>query len=160
MLGDTQTQLFTAVYYTVSILVGIQLIFFVEAHTMLCVGFLMKMMVITHWCFQLLQSSAYTESRNSQLLTLPCQLGEVAAGTADPNWQRDIPTKWCRGQQYKLSKEGGSVGMIRAMAFVFPRNPYMWGGLLSWGWLNTCLPVGSSKWFLVWLCWCMWLLFT
>lgn len=35
----------------VMVLAGIELIFFVEAHTMLCFGFMVKIVVITHRCF-------------------------------------------------------------------------------------------------------------
>jgi len=34
---------------------------------------------------------------------------------------------------------------FRVMAFVFPANHYRDGAWLSWRWLNTCLPMGSSE---------------
>ena len=35
--------------------------------------------------------------------------------------------------------------MFGVMAFVFPITVTRDGALLSWGWLNTCLPMGSGE---------------
>ena len=54
---------------------GIELTFFLVAVVVLCLGFSMRRMLITHWCFQLLLSSVYTKSRIFQLLVPSQQEG-------------------------------------------------------------------------------------
>jgi len=60
--------------------------------------------------------------------------------------QRDIPyhVVSCSSIKYGVKKRKGR--MFGVMEFVFPRNHYVWWALLSWKWLNICLPMGSSEW--------------
>lgn len=50
-----------------------------------------------------------------------------------------------------LEAQTSKWGMFGLTAFVFPRNRYMWGALLFWKGLNTCLLMGSDLSHLFWL---------
>lgn len=73
---------------SVVVLDRMKLIFFVKSCVMLCFGFLMKMVLIAHQCFCLLQSSAYTETRTFLLLLLTCQKGAWGWGVSQSSWHK------------------------------------------------------------------------
>ena len=87
--------------------------------------------------FLLLLSSAYAESGPFVLLTPPQQWGG----------SRRVP---CRMTSHSVCKsgrgrqKGGRLERWRLSSQVTIRRD---GALLSWGWLNTCLPMGSREWF-------------
>ena len=107
--------------------------------------------------FSLLLSSSYTESRPFLLLTPPHQwVGwgctrsweGTQLGQLTPADQRDmIPydvmlSIWSsrkKEERGDVQSDGGLSSQVTAMCD---------GALLSWRWLNTCLPRGSSEWIL------------
>lgn len=62
---------------------GIELVFFVQAHTMLCFGFLMRTGVITHGCFSC-SAKHFAASRAAWPARGHRELGGDVAGTAGP----------------------------------------------------------------------------
>lgn len=85
---------------------GTELIFFVRVHTMLCLGFLMKTVVFTHWCY----FRAVLWQRQ-WLFCFSCCLTSKEAGDAQragrgqsqdtwPKWTKGMSrTMCCHGQQ-------------------------------------------------------------
>lgn len=131
---------------TVTVLAGTELIFFLEACMMLWFRFLMKIALITHQCFQLLQSSAYTFNDR-----LSCPTSKEA-GRAQKAGRRHSQTQT---DQARILYQIESCSAIKArvkggrttfgiMAFVIPRNRYSRWALFSWKWLNTCLLMGNE----------------
>ena len=94
---------------------GIELIFFLVAGIVLCLGFSIRRMLITHWCLQLLLSSVQTKSRIFQLLMPSQQEGwrgtrsweGTQPGQLTQTGQRGIPYHVTSCPVYKL----GTVGL-------------------------------------------------
>lgn len=111
----------------VLVLAGIELVFFAVACMVLCFGFEIKIVVITVMVLLLL-SSPY-KAKAFLFLTLSHQRG---------GWER-TRSWWGVDSQ---GTEGMSV-----MAFVFRKKHHACSALLSWKWLNICLPMGSNSLF-------------
>lgn len=60
---------------SVMVLAGTELIFFIEGHIMLCLGFLIKTEVITPWHFSCCRAVLIYQPRTLPLLALPCHRG-------------------------------------------------------------------------------------
>ena len=60
--------------------------------------------------------------------------------------QRDIPYHMMSCWVYKLGEEEGSGGHLALWRLSSQVTVTRDGALLSWGWLNTCLPMGSGEW--------------
>lgn len=56
------------------VLAGIEFIFFIETHMMLCFGFLMTIMLIAHQFLAVAEQGSH-RAKDFQLLVLPCQQG-------------------------------------------------------------------------------------
>ena len=72
------------------------------------------------------------------------KLGGDTAGTTDPNWPKRYPAPYdivLSSKSWGKKEQGEMFGVT---VFVFPRNHYR--ALLSWRWLNTCLPMRSGEW--------------
>ena len=103
--------------------------------------------------FQLLLSSAYTESRPFLLLTPPhqrvgwgCTSWEgTQLGQLTPTDQRDIPYHMMSCSAYKAGEEEGRGGYSEWCCLSSQVSVTRDGALLSWRWLNACLPMGSSE---------------
>ena len=131
---------------------GIELIFFVVAGMGLCFGFVLKTVLIIQ--FSLLLSSAYTASRPPLLLTPPrhgASWGSTRSwegtqpGQLAPTDQRDIPhhTASCSAiTPGERRRKGGHSEIQHLSSQVTVRRD---AALLSWRWLNTCLPTGSGE---------------
>ena len=105
---------------------GIELTFFIVATMGLCVGFMLKSVLIMK---RAMLSSAYTEPRPLLLLIPPHQpVGwgctrsweGTQLGQLTPTDQRDIPYHITSFSAYKAGKRG----TFGAMAFVFPSHRY------------------------------------
>ena len=76
------------------------------------------------------------------------ELGGDTAGTADPADPRDqaFQTTGHHAQHIKLGEDKGCRGDIWSDGILSSQVTVMCdGALLSWRWLNTCLPMGSSE---------------
>lgn len=119
---------------------------------MLSFGFLMKIVVLRHQCFSYcravkLRAKIFSASHTArEELGVHKDLGGGTARTADPDWPEGylIPYGIMLSNDTAVKKE--ELGTFVVMTFVFLRNHYAWWTLHSWKWLNTCLPMGSSKW--------------
>jgi len=117
----------------VMVLAEIQLMFFTEACMMQCFAFLMKVVVITHWCF----SCCRTVLRQSQGRPAPHAALQRGAGREQnqDSWPGTGKGVSCTIQHCAgVKREEG--GTYIAVVLVFPRNHYAWWALLSWKWLN------------------------
>lgn len=131
---------------SVMVLAGTELIFFIEGHIMLCLGFLIKTEVITLWHFSCCRAVLTYQPRTLLLLALPCHRGGwgctwtwrgTQPGQHAQTGQRDVPHH--RGADAK-EEEGGTLGV---MAFVLPRSHSVCSALQAWEQLS--LPMGSSE---------------
>lgn len=67
-----------------------------------------------------------------------------AARTADAHWPKGYPIH-CHVHGAKLGK--GEVGACWERWSFSSQVTFTWDGtLFSWGWLNSCLPMGTGKW--------------
>lgn len=118
---------------------------------MLSFGFLMKIVVLRHQCFSYcravkLRAKIFSASHTArEELGVHKDPGGGTARTADSDWPEGylIPYGIMLSNDTAVKKE--ELGTFVVMTFVFLRNHYAWWTLHSWKWLNTCLPMGSSK---------------
>lgn len=98
----------------------------------------------------LLLSSAYTEPRLFLLPTLPVIKAGGTQGVGRGHSQDSclLPTQGIFHTAVKTGERRRQVGTVRVVAFVFA-SPKHDRGLLSWGWLNTCMPWEWMNEFLV-----------
>lgn len=117
---------------------------------MTCFGILIKIMVITHRCFQLLYGSVYrvrdiSTSHAAQpvrWLRVHKELRENTVRTADSGWRRNIPYHMVLcSAGVKEEERGGS----QRDSICLHKKPLRMMTLLSWKCLNICLMMGSSK---------------
>ena len=138
------------------VLARIELIFFIVVCTVLCFGFIMKtVLMITQRCFSYCWA-VLTQSEGLFCFS-PYSTSEEAGGGQEagrghsqdswPQLTKGIfQTIGCHAQHIKLGAEvgrGGCSEWWRLPSQVTVRRD---GALLSWRWLNTCLPMGSGEW--------------
>lgn len=111
-----------AIKQTVLDLAGINLVFFQAADTMLCFGSRMRIMLISHWSFQLFLSSTYT---NQGLVSISyCPAGEKAGSSQ----------KLGRGPSQDICLPADQRGIPDLLAYAEQQN---WGGIGRRG-LTAC----------------------
>lgn len=136
---------------TVLVLAGMELIFFLAAHIVLCFVFLTKTQLLTHqgfsYCWTVLtQHQGHLCFSNCMTCKEFGRAQEVGRGHRLYRWPQ--MTKEI-SHTYKVmlsNKISGKVGeMFMAIIFVFLSNFYKWWALLSCKWLDICLPMGSNE---------------
>lgn len=70
---------------------------------------------------------------------------ETQPGQMIPSDQRDIPYHVTSCSVYKVGEERGGVGHLEWWCLFSQVTVKGDGALLSWEWLNTCLPLGTSE---------------
>lgn len=119
----------------VMILAGIELIFFVEAHTMLCLRFFMKVVVIKHQCFSCCRAVL---SQSQRLFSFSCCPFSKEAGGCTRSLEGTQPRQVTQTDKGNIAyhtiscsainvgvKEEEGGGTLRVMAFVFSINRYI-----------------------------------
>lgn len=102
---------------------GEQLIFFPEAPTVLCFGFVMKTVLTADWCFS--YCWAVLTQHHSQLTGTHKKLGGTQLGQLTPIHQRDIPYHMTLHPAVTSGVRGGGGGHSEWMVFIFPSNCHM-----------------------------------
>ena len=151
----------------VLVLAGIELVSFRVASMGLCFGFVLETVLITQGCV----SSCWAGLTQRQGLCCCSHLptSEEAGGArgAGRGHSRDscpqltpgmFQTIWRRAQHRELGEEGGRGGCWEWRRLSAQVTVTCDGALLSWRWLDTCLPWEVLNEFLGLLCLCAWLL--
>ena len=110
-------------------------------------------MLITQGCFQdcwalLTQCQGLScFSHHPTRLGVHKKLGGDTARTADPNWPKGYSMPYgVMLSNINLGEEEGRGGCLESWCLSSQVTITHDGALLSWRWLNTCLPTGSSEW--------------
>lgn len=94
---------------SVPVSAGTDFIFFIVVGKMLCFGFKIRIMLITHWCLWTLLT------QHQSLFSFLCCLGKKEVGCAR-SWGMHSQDSWCKPEWYSmpyeimLSKKTGGIG--------------------------------------------------
>jgi len=139
----------------VLVLAQIELIFFLIASVGLCFGFVLKTVWVTHQCFHycwavLTQSQGFFCFSHHPTSEEARGARGVGRGHSQDSWPQMTTgifrTTWRHAQCIRWGEEEGSRGHSEWWHLSSRDTVRCDGALLSWRWLNTCLPMGSSEW--------------